>query len=555
MKTLQDTLISLIHDAAKQAGYKVKPDQIILETPKDKSHGDFSTTLALRLATQQKKPPLKIANEISTHIQRNLKNHPRLQNKFEKVNVKGGFINLFLSKSALYDCLRQIQKENEKYADSKIGKGIKVLIEFVSANPTGPLSVAHGRQAAVGDSLANILQATGFKVSREYFVNDEGRQIHLLGESIWVRYREILGKEENFPEEGYKGEYIYDIAKSIIERYKDKFLKKDFSKTKDFFVCYGCEYILKSIKNDLEEFGVSFDIWTSQKALRRSGKIEKVLKLLKKKEFLYSKEGALWFKSMHFGDDKDRVVIKSDSSFTYLAPDIAYHQDKFRRGFKILIDIWGPDHHGYIERVKAAIEALGYSKEQAFFLIVQLATLYEGRKVIPMSTRAGEFITLKQVTKEVGKDASRFFFLMRRLSSHLDFDLELAKKKSLENPVYYIQYAHARICSVLELAKQKKSLKPQARLELLNQPEELKMIKTLKLFPQVLASCANTKDPHGLIVYLQDLASNFHSFYDKHRVITQQTPLSAARLVLVDSVRITLAKGLRLLGISAPKKM
>jgi len=553
---IQKDLISLIARVIEEAGYQMPASQIILETPKSADHGDFSTSVALRLATQHKLPPIDIASKITSDIQAKLKSSSKLKGKIDKIDVKGGFINFFLSKMAVYECLQQVQKQAQSYGSCDEGKRKKVQIEFVSANPTGPLSVAHGRQAAVGDSLGNILALAGYKVSREYFVNDEGRQMQLLGESIQVRYNELFGKETALPDDGYRGAYVIDIAKAIKDEYKDKFLGEISEKTKKFFVDYGCKYLFEVIKKDLEAFGVNFNEWTSQAVLQKAGRIEKVLKKLRKDNHLYEKDGALWFKSTAFGDDKDRVVIKSDGSFTYLAPDIAYHENKFKRGFDMLINIWGPDHHGYIARLKAAVAALGHPKDSLHVLIVQLATLYEGKKVIPMSTRAGEFITLSKVTKEVGRDAARFFFLKRKISSHLDFDLELAKAKSLENPVYYIQYAHARICNIFELAKDKKILKQRFKPELLTQPEEIRLAKTLSQFPKVIASCAKALEPYGLLPYLQGLAGDFHSFYDKCRVVDDENPeLSKSRLVLIDSARIVLANGLCVLGISAPKKM
>jgi arginyl-tRNA synthetase len=424
-------------------------------------------------------------------------------------------------------------------------------VEFVSANPTGPLTIAHGRQAAIGDSLANILEFTGYRVTREYYLNDEGTQIDILGRSIQARYRGLLGMEEDFPEDGYKGAYIYDIAKDFRSRYGSRFAgRTDIKPFREF----GLKWILKDIKEDLSEFGVGFDVWYSQRKLRSSGKVAKAIGLLRKRGHIFENEGAVWFRSTAFGDDKDRVVVKSDGSHTYLAPDIAYHLEKYRRGFRRIIDIWGPDHHGYVPRMKAAIQALGFPKDSVDVLIVQLATLYKGGAAVSMSTRAGEFVTLREVREEVGKDVSRFCFIMRRLSSHLDFDLDAVKKESADNPVYYIQYAHARIWSILEKgasAEKSASFDP----GLLDKPEEVALIRTLSQFPTAVALGAKTLEPYAVLQYLQGLAGLFHSFYNKHRVVSDDPRLTRARLVLVDGVRTVLANGLRLLGVSLPKKM
>ncbi|MEI6632088.1 MAG: arginine--tRNA ligase, partial [bacterium] len=453
-------------------------------------------------------------------------------------------INFYLRNEYFYGELKKILKKGKGALRLSLGNGKKVLIEFVSANPTGSLSVAHARQAAVGDVLANIMSFAGFKVKREYYLNDEGNQINILGDSVRLRLLELKGEEIEFPQNYYQGDYIYDIAKSIQGRE---------GKVKDLGG-YAAGYILEIIRKELFDFGVDFDYWYSQKKLRESGKIKKAFQLLKKKGFLYEQEGALWFKSTPFGDDKDRVVVKSDGSFTYLAPDIAYHQDKFRRGFNWLINLWGPDHHGYIKRLTASVEALGRGVDSLSVIIVQLATIFRDGKPVQMSTRKGQYITLREVLDEVGRDASRFFFLMRRTSSHLDFDLDAAKKQNAENPVYYVQYAHARICSILRNSKT--TLKPSGfDLGLLREKEELELLKKLKQFSYILEVCSKTLDPYMLTVYLQELAEAFHKFYDTHRVLGQEDKLTRARLALLEGTRVVIATALEILGVSLPQSM
>jgi len=458
----------------------------------------------------------------------------------------------------LYDVLKIISLEKQNFGRGRIGQQKKILIEFVSANPTGPLSIAHARQAAVGDSLANILEFCDYAVKREYYINDEGNQIKQLGLSLRVRYLECLGqKDVEFPVDGYKGEYLYNIARELVDKEKDKYLLASKESVQETFSNYATAKILEQIKNDLDRFGVKFDSWFSQKSLSASNAIGQGLKLLQEKEFLCEQDGAVWFKSTQFGDDKDRVLIKSDKQYTYLAPDIAYHNLKFKRGFDKLINIWGPDHHGYINRLKAAVAALGYCKDDLFIIIIQLATLLRAGEPIAMSTRAGEYITLSQLIDEIGKDAARFFLLMRRCDSHLEFDLELAKKQSLENPVYYIQYAHARISSILQFKSEQ--AKPfdtkMVEFSLLKEAEILELIRKLNRFPDVIRDCAMTLDPHGLTVYLRELAGQFHFFYNKYRVISEDKAVSSARLVLVECVQQVIVTGLRLLGVDTPHKM
>ena len=543
-KNIQEQLTALVSAALAKSGLdKLGPEEIILDFPTDNRFGDFTTNIPLKLGKLLKRAPREIAAKLVESIQKEIQNS-ELKNLIGEVKVEGaGFVNFYLDPGYFYDQLGKIIVEGKEALRLDTGKGRKVLIEFVSANPTGSLSIAHARQAAVGDCLANILEFLNFSVQREYYLNDEGNQINILGSSVELRRRELAGEKIEFPENYYQGDYIYEIAKEA-----DKQKIKDAS-LGDF----AAGHILKIIKQELSDFGVDFDCWYSQKALAKSGKIEESFAQLTDKGFLYEQDGATWFKSTAFGDDKDRVVIKSDGSQTYLAPDIAYHQDKYKRGFSWLINLWGPDHHGYINRIKASIEALGHSPESLSVIIVQLATIFRNGQPIQMSTRRGQYITLREILDEVGADASRFFFLMRRTASHLDFDLEVAKKQSAENPVYYVQYAHARICSILRSADIQ--LKENLDFSVLAEKEELDLIKKMLELEAVLNVCLITCDPYMLTVYLQELSESFHKFYDLHRVLGQGDALTCARLELIKGVKIVLSCGLELLGVSQPEKM
>jgi len=510
----------------------------------DSRFGDLTTNIALRLSKSLKKPPVAVASDIVNCIKKHLAED--VTGKYmQEVRIEGaGFINFYLSDAYFYEQLKEILIKKGDFARVDLGQGTRCLLEFVSANPTGPLSVAHARQAAVGDVLAHILTFLGYKVHREYYLNDEGNQINILGESIQLRLKELAGEKVDFPENHYQGEYIYDIAREI----KDKGLKiEDFSE-------YGVEYILAIIRKELEDFGVGFDCWYSQRSLRESGKIEGALEFLRKNGFIYEEDKATWFASKQFGDDKDRVVIKSDGAYTYLAPDIAYHQDKYKRGFSQLINLWGPDHHGYVNRLKASVRALGADPDSLTIIIVQLASIFRQGKLVQMSTRRGEYITLREVLNEVGRDAARFFLLARRTSSHLDFDLEVAKKQTPENPVYYVQYAHARISSILRASKTKIDVD---RLDLttLKEKAEMALIKQLCQFFPTLNVCLKTQDPYLLTVYLQEVAEAFHKFYDQHRVLGQDEMITQSRLALIEATRITIACALELLGIGRPEHM
>ncbi|MDI6758141.1 MAG: arginine--tRNA ligase [Candidatus Omnitrophota bacterium] len=544
-KNIQEELIAIIKIALRDIGIDSELAQgIYLDLPANERFGDLSINCALKLGSLLKRPVFELAQNIIEAIKIRLEKSV-LKNYVKEIKVEGpGFINFYLENKYFYEQLQAILFKGVNALKTDFGKGEAVLIEFVSANPTGSLSVAHARQAAVGDSLANILAFLGFKAKKEYYLNDEGNQIEILGKSVELRLGELNGEKIEFPENYYQGDYIYDIAQKIKNE------KLEIKNLKDF----AAEYILDIIKKELDDFGVKFDYWYSQKALNRSDKIKKALERLRKKKFLYELEGASWFKSTAFRDDKDRVVIKSDGSYTYLAPDIAYHEEKYRRGFKRLINLWGPDHHGYIPRIKAAAEAFGHNRDSLSVIIVQLATIFKEGRPLQMSTRKGQYITLREVLTEVGKDASRFFFLMRRVSSHLDFDLELAKKHTSENPVYYVQYAYARICSILR-SSPVKIKKREIDFNILKEAQEIRLIKKLLQFPCILNICLSTKDPYMLTVFLQEVAEGFHKFYDLHRVLGDNEYLTQARLGLIEAARQILGVGFDLLGISKPEKM
>jgi arginyl-tRNA synthetase len=543
-KNIQEEIISLIKDSLSTLTDDPNlTGGVMLDLPQEARFGDFSTNIAMRLSKPFNKPPGQIALKLISSFNSCL-NKSWIKEYISEVKAEGaGFINFYLSNKYLYDSLRCILEEGSSALRSDLGKQKPVLIEFVSANPTGPLSVAHARQAAVGDALANILEFSGFRPSREYYLNDEGNQIIILGRSVELRMKELSGEAVDFPQEYYQGSYIYDIAKDAVKKNIPLVELGDFA----------AGQILSIIKDELEDFGVKFDCWYSQKELGKSSKITIAFDKLKEKGYLYEKDGALWFKSTFFGDDKDRVVVKSDGAYTYLAPDIAYHNDKYGRGFKWLINLWGPDHHGYINRVKAAVSAFEKDPETLSILIVQLATIFRAGKPVQISTRKGEYITLREVLEEVGKDAARFFFISRRISSHLDFDLDTAKKQTSENPVYYIQYAHARICSILHNSLDK--LGKNIDFNLLVEKEEIILIRKLLQFSWILNICLSTLDPYMMTIYLQELSEAFHKFYDNHRVLTGEPELTQARLALISGVKIVIATGLNLLGISSPEKM
>lgn len=528
---------------------------IELEVPADKNHGHFSCNIALRSAKTFRKPPVAIAEEFRQAITDALPDSS-LDNVIEKVEVKNpGFINFFLRTGSLVTVLEQVFEQRDRYGALTAGGNRKICIEFVSANPTGPLSIAHARQAAVGDALGNILAFIGFDVTKEYYVNDGGNQINILGRSIRYRAQEILGETVEFPEEGYQGDYIKDMAKLFMEREgistADQLAAVDDEQLKEF----GVTFLMDTINKDLADFHVAFDVWSHESVVAGKDRIEDMVAFLGEKGFIYEKDGALWFKSTDFGDDKDRVLEKSDGTYTYLTPDIVYHKNKFDRGFDIVVDILGPDHHGYIARLKAAAEALGRDRDDLNVLIVQLATIFRDGQAVSMSTRRGQYVSLREVLDEVGSDVARYFFLMRHIKAHLEFDLELAKKESSENPVYYIQYAYARINSMNTKAADAGITAGQSGFGRLGADEELELIRHLGSFSDALQYCHQQWDPYPLVSYLFELATRFHKFYDVHRVISEDAELSAQRLGLANAAGIVLANGLVLLGISRPKSM
>jgi len=554
-------LATEVKEILLEAIYKIKREgklplgdipELLLFPPKNKVYGDLSTNIALQLSRQLKLNSLDVARVIID----NLEIEGTVIDKIDLASP--GFINLWLKENLLYQSLREIKEKGEDFGKINLGKGKRIQVEFVSVNPTGPLHVGHGKCAAVGDALSNILKAAGYKVEKEYYINDQGRQIDLLGESVQVRYNQLLGEQWILPEDGYKGEYIRDIAQEIIQEFQDKYKGKNDGETREFFKSITLKKILKGIKEDLKEFGVKFNVWFSEKSLYEENKLQEMIELLKERNFLYQKDGAFWVKTTAFGDEKDRVIVRENGLPTYFASDILYHQNKHQRGFDQVIDIWGADHHGYIKRMKAAVQALGYSEDFLEVLIVQFVTLIKDGKEVGMSTRGGEFITLRDLVQEVGKDVARYFFLMRSYDSHTEFDLNIAKSQSMENPVYYIQYAYARICSIIKNAKNLGWKIPEleeVNLNLLHQDEEFELIKKLSLFKEILKSAALTWKPHLLTNYLYDLASLFHKYYTVHRIITDNEELTKARLVLIDGIRIVLFNALKILGISAPESM
>ena len=523
-----------------------------VEAPGNPEHGDYAANVALILASQAKQNPRKIAQIIQANL-----SDP--ENIIEKTQIAGpGFINFFIKDSTWHQALRNIDEQKENYRCLDFGFGKKVQVEFVSANPTGPLHIGHARGAVVGDVITNLLTTAGYRISKEYYINDAGNQMNNLGKSVLLRYRELSGEKIEFPETCYRGDYIKDIACEIIKREGDKYLHSSEEETISYFTSIAGLSILEEIKVDLRDFGVVFDEYFSEKELYKDNGVTKLLDKLQKQGFVYSDGETLWFKTTAFGDEKDRVVIRKNGEPTYFAADIAYHQNKFSRDFEMVIDIWGADHHGYMPRLWAGIQALGHDKNSLKIILVQLVNLLRGGVPVAMSTRSGEFVTLREVLDEVGKDAARYNFLMRRSDSHLDFDLELAKKQSSENPVYYVQYAHARICSIVRMARERGVALPvysDIDLSVLNEPEEKTLIKLLARYPETIYGAARSLEPHRITFYLNELAGIFHSYYNKNKVISENNQLTAARLFLIAAIGIVLQNALKILGVSAPEKM
>jgi arginyl-tRNA synthetase len=527
----------------------VIPD-LQIEVPGNPEHGDFASNLAMAMARAEKKSPRQIAEALVAALDD--------CDFLSKVEIAGpGFINFTLTPLCWYEVLHDIAAKGNQYGCSQVGQGRKVQVEFVSANPTGPLHIGHGRGAAVGDAVAAILQAAGFDVQREYYVNDAGNQVATLGRSIWMRLRELKGETVVFPEDGYQGEYIRDLAAKMQEEDPAVADLQEHVAVKRC-TAFGISKVLDWIAADLKAFGVTFDSWFSERSLYDRNMVVVELAKLAEKGLSYEQDGALWLRTTDYGDDKDRVLIKSDGSPTYFASDVAYHMEKFDRGFERLIDVWGADHHGYVPRMKAVVAGLGHPPEDLEVLLIQMVNLLRDGQPFTMGKRSGNFITLREVLEEVGSDACRFYFLMRRSDSQLDFDLELAKRQSNDNPVYYVQYAHARVCSINRNAAEQGIVLPTSDisdLSSLTLNEELALAKHLARYPETVVSAAHSCEPHRIVYYLQDLAAQFHSYYNRQRVLVDDSATTRARLYLVNGVRTVLAGALTLLGVEAPEQM
>ncbi|WP_431803004.1 arginine--tRNA ligase [Halobacillus andaensis] len=545
---LKDEIVRAVK-AAELAADEEMPE-VVLEQPKDKAHGDYATNMAMQLARVAKKNPRQIATELVEQFDCS-------EASIEKIEIAGpGFINFYMNNEYLTDLVPTILEAGEAYGRTDTGKGHKVQVEFVSANPTGTLHLGHARGAAVGDSLCNVLDSAGYEVSREYYINDAGNQIANLALSVEARYMQAVGKDWDMPEDGYHGKDIIELGKQIAGEDGDKWVEASEKERLEFFRSYGLKFELDKIKNDLEEFRVPFDEWFSEMSLYEGDQIKDALQVLKDKNFVYDKDDATWFETTKFGDDKDRVLIKNDGSYTYLTPDIAYHKNKLDRGFDTLINIWGADHHGYIPRMRAAIQALGYSEDTLEVEIIQMVNLFQDGEKVKMSKRTGKAVTLRELMEEVGIDAMRYFFSMRSSDSHLDFDMDLARSESNENPVYYVQYAHARICTMLSQAVEKGLAAGQFDGSHLTSEKEEDLLKRLGEFPQVIADAAEKRTPHRVTQYAFDLASNLHSFYNAEKVLDPDNKeRTIARVALMKAVRTTLQNALHLIGVSAPEKM
>ncbi len=580
-KLVSTALDQLVRDGVLPTGELKIP---AVERARDASHGDFATNAAMVNVKAAGMKPRELAEKIIAALPQS----PQVQ----KVEIAGpGFINFYLSMDAYHEVVPQIIEQAHEYGRSNLGKGKKVQVEFVSANPTGPLHVGHGRGAAYGAVVADLLQAVGFEVHREYYVNDAGRQMNILATSVWLRYLELAGESLDFPSNGYKGDYVWDIAATLHREHgddyrynteeifrdipadepaggdKEKHIDALIERCKRLLGDNRYRYvfelalntILDDIRDDLEKFGIIYEEWYSERSLMESGAVNKAIERLRQTGHVYEDKGALWFRSTDFGDEKDRVVVRDNGQPTYFASDIAYHMDKLERGFDRVIDIWGADHHGYVPRVKAALTALGDDASKLDVLLVQFAILYRGGEKLAMSTRSGEFVTLRQLRKEVGRDAARFFYVMRKCEQHLDFDLDLAKSQSSDNPVYYVQYAHARICAVLRQAAEKGiAIEPTAgtsHLERLTEDHELRLLKNLSRYPEVVEVAALNEEPHQLTNYLRDLANDFHTYYNAHQFLVNDEALRDARIKLILATREVLRNGLNLIGVSAPETM
>jgi len=550
---LRELLTQAIEKTAKGGALNTTElPPLLLEPPKQTEFGDLATNVAMLWAKKMKRPPRVIAEAI-------LKNLEDPDGILLRKEIAGpGFLNFTFAPKFYYSQLRDLAEGRSAKLD--LGRGQKVQVEFASVNPTGPLHVGHGRVAVIGDVLARLHEATGFEVQREYYVNDAGNQMENLGLSVYTRYRELFGEKIDFPADGYPGDYVKDIAEQVKAGDGDRFLKESRETAVDFFTQYGGDSLMGTIRAQLAQFGIRFDSYFSEKALRERNEVVETMDRLRARGLLYVADGAEWFKSTQFGDDKDRTVIKSDGELTYFASDIAYHRNKYERKFSKMINVWGADHHGYVARLKAAMQGLGYDPALLHIVLVQIVQLIRGGEPVRMGKRTGEFIPLEEVLEEVGRDAARFFFLMRKSDSHLDFDLDLAKQQSSENPVFYVQYAHARVASIFEQARKSNiawnvgglNAVSVERLEL---SEELDLVRKMIQFNDVLEESTRELEPHRIIFYLLDLAGEFHRYYNRHRVISDDDGLTRARLLLAESVQKTIRRGLEIVGVSAPMKM
>jgi arginyl-tRNA synthetase len=594
LKTHLQNLVAQALQPLQQEGWLPAGElpAIPLERTRDRTHGDFASTIALALAKTAHRKPRELAERIVAALP--------ASHQIVKVEIAGpGFINFFLAPGAYQAVVGEILERGEHFGRSKLGKDQRVQVEFVSANPTGPLHVGHGRGAAFGATVANLLEAVGYQVHREYYVNDAGRQMNILAVSLWLRYLEHCGEKFRFPSNGYRGEYVRDIAVQLYVEHGGAYMISARQIFRDlpqdevrdeantvvtpgdreahidalverartllgepryrYIFELGLNALLDDIRDDLREFGVVYDDWYSERALAESGAVNKTLNRLRDVGHVYEQDGALWFRASAFGDEKDRVVERENGQTTYFASDIAYHLDKFERGFNQVIDVWGADHHGYVPRIKAALQAMGENPDRLDVLLVQFAILYRHGERVPMSTRSGEFVTLRELRQEVGNDAARFFYVMRKSEQHLDFDLDLAKSQSRDNPVYYIQYAHARVCSVFKQLRDKGLPRDEARGQahgaLLAEPHEEALLMALSRYPEVVEIAALSHEPHQLAHYLRELANAFHTYYNEHRVLVDDDALRDARLNLSLATGQVIRNGLALLGVSAPEVM
>jgi arginyl-tRNA synthetase len=551
-----EMLIAAVSPLLQREGHSPLPaDSVELVIPKTPEHGDYATNVAMSLTRQLRRKPRDIATEVVQAL-----SDPN--SILAGVEIAGpGFINLFIKPQAWHTILVDIMHHPDQYGHGSLGRGKRVQVEFVSANPTGPLHIGHGRGAATGDVMANILAACGFDVQREYYINDAGNQMDTLGASLYYRYQESLGEPVEFPENHYRGDYMIDLAASFKEQVGERYRRSSLSEVLPLFTKYAADSILAGIKEDLEVFGVSFDEWFSERTLHEQNAVRETIANLQKAGHVYDAEGAKWFRSTSFGDEKDRVVIRANGVSTYFAADLAYHKNKYDRGFDTVIDIWGADHHGYLPRMMAGVEAMGRARSDLHVILIQLVNLLRGGKPVAMSTRQGEFVTLREVIDEVGRDAARYIFLTRRSDSPLDFDLDVAKMQSNENPVYYVQYAHARLSGVFEVARERGIAcawlqgEDPPDLNCLQSPPEVALMRLLGEYPQMLFNCARNYEPHLIAYYLHELVSTFHSYYNQNRILGEDIDISQARLYLAAAVRNVIRNALTILGVHAPEKM